>query len=176
MSRSGPWRFTGEFPQLVVFDFDGVVTDNAVWVSEDGTESVRCDRSDGLGLQMLTKVGVPVLVLSTERNPVVAARCAKLGLPVEQGVPDKGARLLEILADRSIDASEVLYVGNDVNDASCLELVGTAVVVADAHPDVHDLADLVLSRMGGHGAVRELCDRLRLEAKARHGVAHGRNI
>jgi N-acylneuraminate cytidylyltransferase len=170
MPSDGPWRFSGDFPALAVFDFDGVLTDNAVWVSEDGTESVRCDRSDGLGLQMLTQAGVRCLVLSTERNPVVAARCAKLALPVEHGVPDKGARLLEILADAAIDANDVLYVGNDVNDAACFQLVGTAVVVADAHPDVLHLADFVLSREGGHGAVRELCDRLLLEARARHAV------
>lgn len=146
---------------LVVFDFDGVFTDNAVWVTQEtGVELVRCDRSDGLGVEMLHKAGVPMLVMSTEKNPVVATRCRKLKLECEQGLPDKGARLKEILEARGIDPGRVAYIGNDINDAGCLELVGTAVVVADAHQDVMHLADAVLSRRGGYGAVREFCDAL----------------
>jgi YrbI family 3-deoxy-D-manno-octulosonate 8-phosphate phosphatase len=167
MLTDDPWRFSGRFPRLVVLDFDGVLTDNAVWVAQDGTESVRCDRSDGLGLAMLRRAGVDVMVLSTERNPVVAARCAKLELPVEHGLEDKGARLSEILAASEIEHDDVIYVGNDVNDVGCLDIAGTAVVVADAHPDVIGLADVVLTRPGGHGAVWELCDLLLTFASAR---------
>jgi YrbI family 3-deoxy-D-manno-octulosonate 8-phosphate phosphatase len=152
--------------ELVVLDFDGVLTDNGVWVDQNGVELVRCDRSDSLGLAMLQEAGVPLLVLSTETNPAVSARCAKLRLPVEQGVADKGARLKVLLAERGIDLAHVVYVGNDVNDADCLRLVGAAVVVKDAHRDVLELADYVLTRPGGHGAVRELCDLL-LAARTR---------
>jgi len=169
MRKEVQWRFTGAFPELVVLDFDGVLTDNGVWVNEDGTESVRCDRSDGLGLAMLREAGVDVLVLSTEQNSVVAARCKKLELAVEYGIRDKGSRLSVILRERGTDPSEVIYVGNDVNDIGCLQLVGTAVVVADAHPKVTTLADVVLSRAGGHGAVRDLCDRLLEHAEAQDG-------
>jgi YrbI family 3-deoxy-D-manno-octulosonate 8-phosphate phosphatase len=146
--------------ELVVFDFDGVFTDNAVWVREDGVELVRCDRSDGLGIARLHEAGVPVLVLSTERNPVVAARCAKLHIPVHHGVADKGAWLRQHLSDSAIDPGKVVYVGNDINDADCLRLAGVPVVVADAHPSVKSLARFVLTHTGGHGAVRELCDAL----------------
>jgi YrbI family 3-deoxy-D-manno-octulosonate 8-phosphate phosphatase len=166
MQNERQWRFRGAFPKLVVLDFDGVLTDNGVWVNEDGTESVRCDRSDGLGLAMLREAGVAVLVLSTEQNRVVAARCKKLQLAVEYGVRNKGARLSEILRERGTDPSQVIYLGNDVNDIGCMQLVGTAVVVADAHPQVAGLADVVLSRTGGHGAVRELCDDLLQHAQA----------
>jgi YrbI family 3-deoxy-D-manno-octulosonate 8-phosphate phosphatase len=145
---------------LVVFDFDGVMTDNGVWLDQNGMELVRCDRSDGLGISQLHELGVAMLVLSTEANPVVAARCAKLKLPVQQGISDKGVRLREILRERAIDAENVAYIGNDVNDSDCLRMVGTAVVVKDAHPDVVPLADHVLERPGGHGAVREFCDLL----------------
>jgi YrbI family 3-deoxy-D-manno-octulosonate 8-phosphate phosphatase len=145
---------------LIVFDFDGVMTDNGVWLDQNGMEFVRCDRSDGLGIAQLHELGVSMLVLSTEVNPVVGARCAKLKLSVEQGISDKGARLREILRERSIDARDVAYIGNDVNDSDCLRIVGTAVVVRDAHPDVVSLADHVLERPGGHGAVREFCDLL----------------
>jgi len=145
---------------LVVFDFDGVFTDNAVWVREDGVELVRCDRSDGLGISRLHQAGFSTLVLSTERNPVVAARCAKLQIPVAHGVEDKGAWLREHLAEHEIDPDRVIYVGNDINDEGCLRLVGIPVVVADAHPTIGSLARFVLTRDGGHGAVRELCDAL----------------
>lgn len=154
------------FPRLVVFDFDGVMTDNRVWVSESGEEVVACDRSDGLGLQMLTRLGVDLFVLSTEENPVVGARCRKLQAPYEQGVTDKAGRLERLLTQRGVPASEVVYVGNDINDLACMSLVGCGVAVADAHPDVLAVADVVLHRTGGHGAVRELCDRLVSQLRA----------
>lgn len=146
--------------QLVVFDFDGVMTDNRVWVNGDGEEWVACNRSDGLGLQRLRAHGVPVMVLSTERNPVVGARCRKLGLDYEQGVDDKGAHLRQLIEQRNLDLARVVYVGNDVNDLDCLRLVGCGIAVADAYPEVRAEADLVLTRAGGHGAVREICDRV----------------
>jgi N-acylneuraminate cytidylyltransferase len=145
---------------LVVFDFDGVMTDNRVWVTEQGEEAVACSRGDGMGLQQLRRLGIEAFVLSTERNPVVGRRCQKLGLAFEQGVADKGARLREIIAERGLDAARVVYVGNDVNDLECLAIAGCGVAVADSHPDVLRVADLVLTRSGGFGAVRELCDRI----------------
>jgi N-acylneuraminate cytidylyltransferase len=145
---------------LVVFDFDGVMTDDRVWIDENGHEQVAANRSDGLGLELLLQAGFEVLVLSKETNPVVRARCAKLGLPVIQGVGDKAAVLKELLADRQIDPLQVVYLGNDVNDLPCFELVGCAVVVADAHPSARRRADQVLQTCGGYGAVRELCDLL----------------
>ncbi len=152
---------------LVVLDFDGVLTDNAVWVLEDGTEMVRCDRSDGLGIAMLKNAGIPVMVLSTETNPVVTARCKKLSIPCVQGVSDKGSKLVSILARDGIDPARVAYVGNDVNDLDCLRYVGVPVAVADAHPRARALARVVLSTPGGHGAVREFCELLLQELAAR---------
>lgn len=146
--------------RLVVLDFDGVLTDNRVWVAGDGDEWVACSRSDGIGLERLRRLGIDLLVLSTEPHPVVAARCRKLGVTCHQGVDDKARCLRELLARRGVDAADVVYVGNDVNDLECLRLVGCGVAVADAHPDVLIEADLVLTQRGGHGAVRELCDRI----------------
>jgi len=145
---------------LVVLDFDGVLTDNTVSVDSHGVESVTCWRGDGIGLSALKRAGVDVFVLSTETNPVVSVRCAKLDLECFQGVDDKAARLASILADRGTAVSEVAYVGNDINDAGCLEMVGLPIVVADAHPSVTDLAELVTVTPGGRGAVREVCDLL----------------
>src|SRR5262245_50441603 len=156
-------RGSARFPddvRLVVFDFDGVMTDNRVWVAEDGEEWVACSRSDGLGIELLQHSGIDAFVLSTERNPVVGKRCTKLGLPYEQCVADKAGHLRQLLADRRIDPSQVVYVGNDVNDLECMRIVACGVAVSDAHHDVLREADIVLGRAGGAGAVRELCDRL----------------
>lgn len=144
--------------RLVAFDFDGVFTDNRVWVSESGQESVACSRSDGLGLRRLDEARVGYVILSTEPSAVVARRAEKLGAPCRHGLADKLGALREEAAERGLDLSSVAYVGNDVNDASCLEAAGVAIVPADAWPEVAALADIVLERSGGHGCVRELCD------------------
>lgn len=146
--------------ELVVLDFDGVMTDNRVWVDSEGGEAVAADRGDGLGVARLLARGIEVVVLSSEINPVVSARCRKLGVPVFQGTADKGAALNEILTDRSVDPSRTVFLGNDLNDLPCFEMVGCAFVVADSHPEVMPQADFILTRAGGHGAVRELSDLL----------------
>ncbi len=143
---------------LLIFDFDGVMTDDRVWVDQEGRESVAANRQDGLGIAMLHQAAIPMLVVSTETNPIVAARCRKLGLTAIQGVGDKKAVVQSIIAEHNLDPQEVVYLGNDINDLPCFALVGCAVVVADAHMDVIPQADLVLTHTGGHGAVRELCD------------------
>ena len=145
-------------PRLVALDFDGVFTDNTVHVDQDGRESVTCHRGDGHGLSMLKQL-IPVVVLSTEENPVVAARCRKLGLSYEQGLgPNKEQALRRYADEMGVPLSEVLFVGNDVNDLGCLRAVGTPVAVADAVPEVKAVAHAVLSRSGGNGALRELAD------------------
>ena len=145
---------------LVVFDFDGVMTDNRVWMDQDGREMVAANRGDGHGLALLRQAGIQALVISKEANPVVAARCRKLNLDYVQGVADKAVLLKALLQERQIDPQHVLYLGNDVNDVPCFPLVACALVVADAHPAARRAADIVLSQNGGHGAVRELCDLL----------------
>ncbi len=146
--------------ELVVLDFDGVLTDDRVWVDQDGRESVAALRADGIGIARLKQRGVTVLVLSSEHNPVVAARCRKLGIEAIQGVSDKGNVLGQILLERAVPSDRVVYVGNDVNDLPCFPLVAWAAAVADAHPEVLVKADHRLARAGGYGAVRELCDML----------------
>ena len=143
---------------LVVFDFDGVMTDNTVFVLASGEEMVRCHRGDGLGIGKLAKRGVPMLILSTEVNPVVRARAGKLKLECHHGIGDKELALRELLAARGIDPRHVIFVGNDENDAGCLTTVGLPIVVADAHASVAGLARVRLAAKGGKGAVRELAD------------------
>ena len=144
--------------RLLVMDFDGVMTDNRVYVSQDGTESVACSREDGLGLSMLKHLGIPVVVLSTETNPVVSARCKKLELPCHQGVNDKAGAIDKIASDYGIDLEHIAYVGNDLNDLAPMKKAGLGIAVADAHPKVLHTARWVLSKKGGKGAVREICE------------------
>ena len=144
--------------KLVVFDFDGVFTDNSVYVSQDGSESVRCWRSDGLGLSRLQGIGVQAFILSTEVNPVVAARAAKLNLPFKQGVVDKGAEVLITCRKLQIDPQLTMYVGNDINDIAAFQSVGVPVAVADAYPEVFPHVIYQTKKLGGYGAVREICD------------------
>ncbi|SDS78480.1 N-acylneuraminate cytidylyltransferase [Friedmanniella luteola] len=149
----------------VVTDFDGVHTDDAALVDAAGHEAVRVSRADGMGVAALRAAGVPVLIVSKERNRVVSARGAKLGVEVLQGVDDKVAALTGWLAEHGLDPARVAYLGNDVNDLGPLGMVGWPVAVSDARPEVRAVARLVLRRPGGHGAVRELCDRV-LAARA----------
>jgi YrbI family 3-deoxy-D-manno-octulosonate 8-phosphate phosphatase len=142
----------------VVTDFDGVHTDDAAMVREDGVESVRVSRSDGMGVEQLLAAGVRVLILSKERNGVVGARAAKLRVPVLQAVEDKAAALSAWLAQEGVAPERCAYVGNDVNDLSAMALVGWPIAVADAHPAVQRAARVVLRKRGGHGAVREAAE------------------
>lgn len=156
-----PGKMAASLPEnisLVVLDFDGVITDNRVYVNQHGEESVAAHRGDGMGISLLKKAGVEVIILSTEKNPVVQARADKLGIQAFHGVEDKKARLQSILTEKKIPGSQVVYLGNDLNDLPCFSLVGLTAAVADAHPTLLEQAQIVLQKKGGHGAVRELCD------------------
>ena len=153
---SEPHLLLPERPGLIVFDFDGVFTDNRVIVSEDGKESVLCDRGDGMALEWLRETGIPSMILSKERNPVVEARARKVKTEVFQAVDGKADFLRAWCVSHAIDLRSVIYVGNDLNDLECIRLVGCGVAVADAVPEVLASARLVLEKSGGRGAIREL--------------------
>ncbi|TDT87845.1 HAD hydrolase family protein [Pseudodesulfovibrio indicus] len=144
--------------RLVVYDFDGVMTDNRVITDQAGNESVRANRSDGLGVNLIRDLGIEQVILSTEVNPVVKARADKIGLEAVHGIRDKGSALLNLAEKHHISLSEVLFIGNDVNDADAMGYAGFKVAPADAHPAILALADYVTTAPGGHGVVRELAD------------------
>jgi N-acylneuraminate cytidylyltransferase len=147
-------------PAVIGLDFDGVLTDDRVSVDQDGTESVRCHRGDGHAIARLRQ-HVDVVVFSTEANPVVSARCRKLGIEAVQGLGFGKAKAVRTWArDRGVPLDDVLFVGNDVNDLETFGTVGIAVAVADAVPSVRRAADVVLTTRGGSGAIRELADLL----------------
>lgn len=144
--------------RLIAFDFDGVFTDNTVYVDQNGSESVRCWRSDGLGLARLRECGIPAVIVSTEQNPVVSRRAEKLRLPCRQGVADKAAAIRELCVEWRVSPDQTMFVGNDINDIPAFLSVGIPVGVADAHPSVHAYVLYRTRTPGGHGAVREICD------------------
>jgi N-acylneuraminate cytidylyltransferase len=141
----------------LVLDFDGVVTDDRVLTFQDGTEAVMATRADGLGVERLRAL-VPVVILSKERNPVVAARAKKLQVECLQGVDDKATALRDWAAANAVDLADVVYVANDINDLPCLGMVGCPVAVPDAYPEVLAAARIVLRSPGGRGAVREIAE------------------
>ncbi|MBF0627647.1 MAG: acylneuraminate cytidylyltransferase [Magnetococcales bacterium] len=147
-----------EWMDAVVFDFDGVLTDNRVLVSQDGTEAVYCSRGDGMGFDILRAAGIPAFIMSTETNPVVSARARKLKLPVFQSVKDKGASLEALCREQGFQLARIIFVGNDVNDLPAMRLAGYPVAVADAMPVVRKAAWRVLKTPGGAGIVRELLE------------------
>ncbi len=146
--------------KLIVSDFDGVITDNRVWTDQDGKETVAAYRSDSMRVRELRELGIDVMILSSEPNNVVLGRAAKMGVEAVHGIDirGKGEALKKLLTEKKIDASQVIYIGNDFNDLPCFGIAGWGVAVADAYPEVARAADLVLQRPGGHGALRELCD------------------
>ena len=144
--------------KLVVLDFDGVLTDNRVLVMEDGSEGVVCNRSDGIGIQAARELGIKFLVLSKEKNPVVQTRCSKLQLSCISGCDDKKSILSQHVVSVGCELNEVAYMGNDVNDIECLDMVGFPVAPADAWPEILEHVRFVTERPGGAGAVREFCD------------------
>lgn len=145
-------------PELVVFDFDGVMTDNTVYTDASGNETVACSRSDGLGISMLRKANIPMCILSTETNKVVEARANKLNIHCYQGNSDKSLFLRNHIQNLHIAPERVIYVGNDLNDFEVMKWVGCSVAPADAHPEILKIASVILKSRGGHGAVREICD------------------
>lgn len=144
--------------RALVLDFDGVMTDNRVWLDQSGTEWVACSRGDGMGIERVKAAGIDVWVLSKEKNPVVRARCEKLGIQCLHGVDNKLPLLKAWAQERGLDATAVVYVGNDVNDIECLQWAGLGVAVNDAMPQAKNAARRVTARNGGLGAVREVCE------------------
>lgn len=147
--------------RALVMDFDGVHTDNLVLTDQDGRESVRTSRGDGMGLaELARRTKVKRLIVSKERNPVVLARAAKLGIEVRTAIDDKVAALDIWLADQGLTWAQMLYVGNDINDAAPMQKAGLAACPCDAHGDVMGLAQWIVPHAGGRGALRHICDAL----------------
>ncbi|MHB1330563.1 MAG: KdsC family phosphatase [Minisyncoccota bacterium] len=144
--------------KMLVLDFDGVMTDGFVYVGQDGHESIRASRLDGLGIEMIQRNGIQCVVISREKNPVVEARCKKLKLKYFHGALDKKKIFLGMLSELSIDPKNVCYVGDDIIDVECIELSGIGAVPSDAHSSALEVADYIAKAGRGNHLVREICD------------------
>jgi YrbI family 3-deoxy-D-manno-octulosonate 8-phosphate phosphatase len=144
--------------KLLVFDFDGVMTDNKVYVSEDGKETVAADRGDGWGVGKLRSKGLDMAIISTEINPVVTARAKKLKLECHQNCPDKLTLIMQVAKEKGLQPEQIAYVGNDENDLEAMRWVGLPIAVANAEKSIFPFAKIVTNRNGGDGAVREICE------------------
>jgi len=142
----------------IAFDFDGVFTDDRVLVSETGEESVLCSRSDGMGIGLLRDAGIHMIIISKEKNRVVAARAAKLSLEVVHGCDDKLPVLQAWMTRVGATPDTTAYMGNDINDLECMGYVSVAIAPADAHPSALAAALIVTNKPGGRGAIREIAD------------------
>lgn len=144
--------------ELFIFDFDGVLTNNFVYVDQDGRESVSCSRADGLAFDALRKLNKITYILSTEKNVVVSSRASKLKVPVCQGIESKEEALNDIVQKHNTHLKNVLYVGNDLNDFKVMKLCGFSACPSDSHTKIKEISNIVLEKSGGSGVVRELLE------------------
>jgi len=143
---------------VLIFDFDGVLTNNLVYLSQDGVEIVACSRADGLAFDILRKLKKTTYILSTEKSLVVKARADKLKIPVIQGVENKVSGLQEIIKRENCKLEKILYVGNDLNDYQVIKLCGFSACPSDSHEEIKKIVNVVLKTSGGNGVVRELLE------------------
>ena len=144
--------------KLLVYDFDGVLTDNKVYVDQHGNEIVQVNRADGLGISEIRKLGIQQIIISTETNPVVAARAKKLDLFCIQGSENKADSLANYCESCHIKLGEVAYIGNDINDFEVMKQVGMTFCPADAHESIKQISQYILDSKGGDGVCRVLFD------------------
>jgi len=141
-----------------IFDFDGVLTNNQVYIDQEGRESVSCSRADGLAFDLLRKLNKPAYIVSTEENPVVLARATKLQIPVLQGVMNKLLSINKLVDDKRFSIARICYLGNDVNDYHIMQKCGITACPADSHAAIKKIANIKLQTKGGEGVVRELLE------------------
>ena len=148
---------------LIVYDFDGVMTDNKVYVDQNGNEMVQVNRADGLGIAKIKKLGINQIIISTEKNPVVSARASNLGIQCLQAINNKKNALINYCKTNKIDLKQVAYVGNDINDKEAMEITGITFCPADSHKNIKTISNHVLNTNGGNGVIRELYDFITME-------------
>ena len=144
--------------KVFIFDFDGVLTNNKVYIDQNGKESVSCSRADGLAFDVLRKLKKPSYILSTEKNTVVSARAQKLQISALQGAENKVSGIQEIIKKENCKIENILYVGNDLNDYRVMSICGFTACPADSHEKIKQISSIILKTNGGHGIVRELLE------------------
>ena len=134
------------------------MTDNKVYIDQNGNEMVQVSRADGLGVSEIIKLGIQQIIMSTEVNPVVTQRAIKLNIPCLQGLDNKKDALLDYSKKNDIDLNNIAYVGNDINDKDAMAIAGFSFCPKDSHESIKEISDHVFKRNGGDGVIRELLD------------------
>jgi 3-deoxy-D-manno-octulosonate 8-phosphate phosphatase (KDO 8-P phosphatase) len=143
---------------VIIFDFDGVLTDNSVYLNDSGQEWVKCSRSDGLAFEVFHKLKKSVFILSTEKNKVVSARAKKLKVEVIQSIDNKLDAINLILDQSNSSLDRALYVGNDLNDFNIMKLCGYTACPSDSHVSIKNISEIILNSEGGEGVAREIVE------------------
>ena len=141
--------------KLIIYDFDGVMTDNKVYVDQNGNEMVQVSRADGLGVSEIKKLDIKQVIISTEKNPVVLMRAKKLGINCFHGIDNKKVQVISYCEKNNIDLDDVVYIGNDINDKEAMGIVGKIFCPSDAHPEIKKISNHILKTVGGSGVIRE---------------------
>lgn len=144
----------------IFYDFDGVMTNNQVLLSEDGTESVFVNRSDGLAVSYFKKMRIKQCIISTETNPVVSKRAEKLKIPCYQGISNKLEEIKQLLTNSNLHMDDVAYVGNDLNDLEVMQYLPNTFCPKDSHPEILKVAQHTLKSSGGEGVIMDLYNTL----------------
>ena len=142
--------------KLMVYDFDGVMTNNMVFINQKGEESTQVNRGDGLAIHLLKNIGMRQIIISTEQNSIVKYRAAKLGIPVLYGIEDKKQALEKYCEENKIRLDRTIFVGNDLNDYDVMCSVGFPISPGDAADEIKSISRYVTKAYGGYGVVREL--------------------
>ena len=145
-----------KIPKILFTDFDGCLTDDRVWLNQEGEEFVAANRRDGLAVKRLKNLGIQVVIASTETNKVVLARGNKLGVDVLQGLADKVGAIEQYLKQKNLSWNDIWYIGNDVNDLGVIKKVRLSLCPADAVKKVRKTVDVVLKTNGGYGILEEI--------------------
>jgi N-acylneuraminate cytidylyltransferase len=143
-------------PKILFTDFDGCLTDDRVWLNQEGEEFVAANRKDGLAVKRLKNLGIQVVIASMETNKVVLARGNKIGVDVLQGLADKAEAIEQYLKQKNLYWNDIWYVGNDINDLGAIERASLSLCPADAVKKIRKTVDVVLKTKGGYGILEEI--------------------
>lgn len=145
--------------KLFVCDIDGVFSDGRIYLGNDGEELKAFHTKDGYGIKALGASGVDVAVITGRQSNIVQTRMTALNVKhIIQGEENKLPALKTLIEKHQLTPAQVAYIGDDMPDYQCMDYVGLAIAVNDAHPAILNLADHVTTIKGGFGAVREICD------------------
>jgi 3-deoxy-D-manno-octulosonate 8-phosphate phosphatase (KDO 8-P phosphatase) len=145
--------------RLVAMDVDGTLTDGGIYMDGEGGEMKRFDVKDGTGVVILRKASVDVAFISGRFSKSTERRARDLGVThVINGTPDKLPELIALAGKLGLDASEIAFIGDDIQDIGCMKWAGLSVAVADAAQEALSAADWVSSKRGGFGALRDAAE------------------